>query len=73
VNPTLARLLNSLPLAGRLFPNAYYVARREYAVRVRNRTFAILTIGLAVVGLALALLPLGIKLIGGEKPVKVAV
>ncbi len=73
MNPTLARLLNSLPLAGRLFPNAYYVARREYAVRVRNRTFAILTIGLAVVGLALALLPLGIKLIGGEKPVKVAV
>ncbi len=42
-------------------------------MRVRNRTFAILTIGLAVVGLALTLLPLGVNLIGGQKPVKVAV
>lgn len=73
MNPTLARLLNRLPLAGGLFPNAYHVARREYSVRVRNRTFAILTMGLAIVGLGLALLPLGIKLIGGEKPVNVAV
>jgi ABC-2 type transport system permease protein len=67
------RLLNRLPLAGGLFPNAYYVARREYDVRVRNRTFTILTTVLAVVGLGLALLPVGIKLISGEKPVKVAV
>ena len=66
MNPLLARVLNSLPLAGDLFPNAYHVAKREYTVRVRNRTFAVLTIGLAVVGLALALLPLGIKLIGGD-------
>jgi ABC-2 type transport system permease protein len=73
VNPMLIRVLNSLPLAGGLFPNAYFVARREYRVRVRNRTFAVLTIGLAVVGLALTLLPLGINLIGGQKPVKVAV
>jgi ABC-2 type transport system permease protein len=73
MSPLLARLLNRLPLAGGLFPNAYFVARREYAVRVRNRTFAILTIGLAIVGLALTLLPLGINLIGGQKPVRVAV
>ncbi len=73
MNPFLSSFLNRLPLAGGLFPNAYYVARREYTIRARNRSFAILTIALALVGLALALLPLGISLIGGEKPVRVAV
>jgi len=73
MNHTLSSLLNRLPLAGGLFPNAYFVAQREYSVRVRNRTFAVLTASLAVIGLALALLPLGITIIGGEKPVKVAV
>lgn len=56
-----------------LFPNAYYVARREYLVRVRNRTFGVLTVALAVVGIALTLLPLGVRLIGGEKPARIAV
>ena len=56
-----------------LFPNAYYVARREYLIRTRSRTFAILTIGIALVGLALTLLPLGIRLIGGDKPSRIAV
>jgi ABC-2 type transport system permease protein len=58
---------------GGLFPNAYHVARREYLTRVRSRTFVVLTAGLALVGLGLALLPLGIRLIGGDKPTTVAV
>jgi len=73
MSPTLARILNRIPLAGGLFPNAYYVARREYTVRVRNRAFALLTAGLAIIGLGLALLPLGISLIGGQKTVSIAV
>src|SRR4029077_4155309 len=56
-----------------LFPNAYYVARREYLIRTRSRTFAILTIAIALVGLALTLLPLGIRLIGADKPSRIAV
>jgi ABC-2 type transport system permease protein len=58
---------------GGLFPNAYHVARREYLTRVRSRTFVVLTAGLALVGLALALLPLGVRLVGGERPTTVAV
>jgi ABC-2 type transport system permease protein len=56
-----------------LFPNAYHVARREYTIRVRNRTFVVLTTLLAVVGIALTLLPLGVRLIGGDRPVRLAV
>src|SRR5438093_1339733 len=56
-----------------LFPNAYHVARREYLVRVRTRTFAILTLAIAVVGIVLTLLPVGIRLIGGDKPSRIAV
>jgi ABC-2 type transport system permease protein len=56
-----------------LFPNAYYVARREYLIRVRTRTFAVLTVAIAVVGIALTLLPLGIRVIGGDKPSRIAV
>jgi ABC-2 type transport system permease protein len=56
-----------------LFPNAYYVARREYLIRTRSRTFVILTVAIALVGLALTLLPLGVRLIGGDKPSRIAV
>jgi ABC-2 type transport system permease protein len=56
-----------------LFPNAFYVARREYLIRTRSRTFRILTAGIALVGLALTLLPLGIRVIGGDKPSRIAV
>lgn len=49
-----------------LFPNAWHVARREYHMRVRNRTFAIVTALLAVLGLGIALLPIGIQMIGGD-------
>ncbi len=40
-----------------LLPNAAHVARREYLVRVRGRTFLITTLLLAVAVLALTLLP----------------
>ncbi len=49
-----------------LFPNAWHVAKREYVQRVRSRAFIIFTIALAVVGLALTLAPVGIRLIVGE-------
>jgi ABC-2 type transport system permease protein len=63
--------LDRVPLFGGLFPNAYYVARREYLIRVRTRTFAVLTVGLALVVLALVLLPIFVRAIGGDKPVRI--
>ena len=65
--------MNRLPWIGDLFPNAYHVARREFDMRVRNRTFAVLTIVLAIVGAGLTLLPVGVRIIGGEKPTHLAV
>lgn len=56
-----------------LFPNAWVVARREYGVRVKNRTFAILTIGLMLVGLGLALAPLLFRVLGGDEPTRIGV
>ena len=56
-----------------LFPNAYHVARREFNVRVRNRTFAVITVILAVVGAGLTLLPVGVRVLGGDKPAHLAV
>jgi ABC-2 type transport system permease protein len=50
-----------------LFPNTWHVARREYRMRVRNRTFVIVTCLLAIIGLGIALLPIGIQLVGGDK------
>lgn len=56
-----------------LFPNAWHVARREYLQRVRNRTFVISTILLAVVAAGVILLPTGLRLIGLDEPPRVAV
>jgi ABC-2 type transport system permease protein len=50
-----------------LFPNAWHVARREYLQRVRSRTFVVITALLAVVGLALAGLPLVGQVLGGGR------
>jgi len=50
-----------------LFPNAWHVARREYRMRVRTRTFAIVTTVLAIIGLGIALLPIGVQLIAGDR------
>ena len=56
-----------------LFPNAWHVARREYLQRVRSRSFFIVTMVLALVGVGLALLPLGIRMLEGENERHVAV
>lgn len=52
-----------------LFPNAWHVARREYSQRVQSRTFFIVTLVLAAVGVGIALLPVGIRLIAGSEQV----
>ncbi|HEX6655521.1 MAG TPA: ABC transporter permease [Candidatus Limnocylindria bacterium] len=56
-----------------LFPNAWHVARREYLTRVRSRSFVIVTAVLALVGVLLAMVPLGIKLIQGNQEHRLAI
>jgi ABC-2 type transport system permease protein len=56
-----------------LFPNALTIAAREYLQRVRSRTFAVVTVVLAVIGLGIALLPIGIRLVAGDSTTSVAV
>lgn len=56
-----------------IFPNAWHVARREYLVRVRSRTFVILTVVLALVGFGLAVAPVVFRALGADKPLEVAV
>ena len=56
-----------------LLPNAWHVARREYASRVRTRSFKVVTAVLALVGVALALLPLGGRLVQGNEEHRLAV
>lgn len=51
----------------RLFPNALYVARREYLQRVRSRAFVIVTAILVIVGLGIALSPVLFRVIAGEQ------
>jgi ABC-2 type transport system permease protein len=51
----------------RLFPNALYVARREYLQRVRSRAFVIVTAILVLVGLGIALSPVLFRVIAGEQ------
>jgi ABC-2 type transport system permease protein len=56
-----------------LFPNAWHIARREYLQRVRSRSFFIVTLVLALVGIGLAMLPLGIRMLEGENERHLAV
>ena len=56
-----------------LFPNAWHVARREFLARVRSRSFVIVTAVLALVGVVLSMLPLGIELIADDDDTNVAV
>lgn len=58
---------------GGIFPNALYVARREYLVRVRGRPFAVTTILLAVVVLGVVLLPTILTAVGVDRPTRLAV
>lgn len=56
-----------------LFPNALHVARREYLVRVRNRSFRITTILLALAVLLVALAPSLLAVVGAGDPARIAV
>lgn len=56
-----------------LFPNAWTIARREFDHRVRTRSFLVVTALLAAIGLGLALMPLLVRAIGGDKAVQLAV
>lgn len=56
-----------------LFPNAWYIARREYLVRVRSRAFAIMTAVLALIALGLALAPVALRVLGADRPERVGV
>jgi ABC-2 type transport system permease protein len=56
-----------------LFPNAWTIARREYLQRVRSRSFFIVTLVLALVGVGLAMLPLGIRMLEGQNVRQLAV
>jgi ABC-2 type transport system permease protein len=58
---------------GGLFPNAWTVAVREYRNRARSRIFLAVTIILALIGLGLALLPIGIEALGFDQPATVSV
>jgi ABC-2 type transport system permease protein len=56
-----------------LLPNAWHIARREYRQRTNSRTFVIVTAFLALIGLAIALLPVLGRLITGDETTTVAV
>jgi ABC-type Na+ efflux pump permease subunit len=56
-----------------LFPNALHVARREYLVRVRNRSFRITTILLALAVLLVTLAPSLLAVVGAGDPARIAV
>lgn len=56
-----------------LFPNAFHVARREYLVRVRGRTFIITTALLAVVVIAVSMVPTLLAAVDVVDPPRVAV
>jgi len=58
---------------GGLFPNAWTVAVREFRLRVRSRVFQVVTLILALVGVGLALLPVGITALGFDQPASLAV
>jgi ABC-2 type transport system permease protein len=56
-----------------LLPNAWHIARREYRQRTRNRTFVVITALLAVIGLAISLVPILGRLIAGDETTSIAV
>ncbi|HEX8938616.1 MAG TPA: ABC transporter permease [Candidatus Limnocylindrales bacterium] len=56
-----------------LLPNAAYIARREYLVRVRGRSFVLSTVSVALLALALAFAPVVIQLLSQGARTHVAV
>jgi ABC-2 type transport system permease protein len=60
-------------LVGGLFPNAWTVAVREYRLRVRSRLFQIATLVVALVGIGIALIPLGMQALGFDEASQVSI
>jgi ABC-2 type transport system permease protein len=56
-----------------LFPNAWTVTVREFRLRMDSRIFKVVTLILALIGLGLALLPVGISALGLDEPTSVSV
>jgi ABC-2 type transport system permease protein len=56
-----------------LFPNALHVAKREYLIRVRNRSFRITTILLGLAVLLVTLAPTLLAVVGAGDPARIAV
>ena len=56
-----------------LFPNAWTVTVREFRLRMDSRIFKVVTLILALIGLGLALLPVGISALGLDEPSSVSV
>jgi ABC-2 type transport system permease protein len=56
-----------------LFPNAWTVTVREFRLRMGSRVFRAVTLILALIGLGLALLPVGLGALGLDEPSSVAV
>jgi ABC-2 type transport system permease protein len=56
-----------------LFPNAWTVTVREFRLRMDSRVFKIVTLILALIGLGLALLPIGVSALGLDEPSSVSV
>jgi ABC-2 type transport system permease protein len=56
-----------------LFPNAWTVTVREFRLRMDSRVFKIVTLILALIGLGLALLPIGLSALGLDEPSSVSV
>jgi len=56
-----------------LFPNAWTVTMREFRLRVRSRVFQVVTLILALIGVGLALMPIGISALGLDQPSSVSV
>lgn len=56
-----------------LFPNTLHVARREYLIRVRGRTFLISTALIAIVVLLVTLVPTIAAAFGGGDPLEIGV
>jgi ABC-2 type transport system permease protein len=60
-------------MIGDLFPNAWHVAKREYLIRVRSRTYVISTLFFMVLVAGVVLLPTVLDAAGVDDPPEIAV
>ena len=56
-----------------LLPNAWHIARREYRMRTQSRTFVIVTVFLALIGIGIAMVPILGRVIAGDETTTIAV